>query len=113
VLALWIVPAPSATALALSVLTGDARVVLVGVTTAIAAVAGLLIGSLFDRFALRLPDGTVELSLWGHTLTGLVPTLITVAGALGGTTGSLVAFAFAGLTVLYASAVLIRRIRPL
>ncbi|WP_300266184.1 hypothetical protein [Microbacterium sp.] len=113
VLTLWIVPGPVATATALFALTGDVRIIIVGATTAIAAVAGLLVGSLFDRFALTLPDGTIELSLWGHTLTGLVPTLLTVPGALGGTVGMLVAGVLAVLAVFVASAVLIRRIRPL
>lgn len=113
VLALWILPGPILMALALAVLTNDVRTIIVGVTTALAAVAGLLIGSLFDRFVLKLPDGTIELSLWGHTLTGLVPTVLTVPGALWGTTGALGACVLAVLAVLYASAVLIRRIRPL
>jgi hypothetical protein len=113
ILALWIVPAPLTVAIVMAVLAGDVRIVIVGLITASGALAGLLLGSLWDRFALRLPDGTVELSLWGHTLTGLVPLAVTAPAIVGGTPGIVVAFLAATFTVAGSAFALSRRVRPL
>lgn len=113
VVALWVVPAPLTVAIASAALTGDVSIGLVGLVTSLGAIAGLLLGSLADRFALRLPDGTVELSLWGHTLTGLVPALVTVPAIAWGGWGILSAFGAVVLALTASAFLLTRRVRPL
>ncbi|MFV0374373.1 hypothetical protein [Microbacterium sp.] len=113
VIASWIVPTPAILGIAGAVLTGSGMMVASGFIVGIAAVGGVLVGSLFDRYALRLPDGTIELSLWGHTLSGLAPTVAAFPMIAWGTQWSWASLA-AGLLVVWGSAcVLYRRVRPL
>ena len=58
-----------------SLLRSDPSPLLVAVVTSFGAVAGLLAGPFADSGVQRLPDGTIELSVQGHLVSGAPPLL--------------------------------------
>lgn len=96
-----------------SLLSQNVVPLFVATVAAMGAAGGLAVGPLTDPYRQRMPDGTVEISVFGHAVMGLFPISVALLAALGGPFGLGGSVLLAVGCLLGGAITILRRIKPL